>query len=332
MENERLTIKKIAELTGVSTATVSKVLNNTGRYSNETRKKILDVVEKYDYRPNAVAKSLRTSKSKTIGVIVPDITNEFFAHIVLAIERYCGPIGYSIFICNSDENEEKEIQYLKELENKGVDGLIYLAASNQLIEARTNLPIVCIDRKPNLENTMIISSDNIHGGYLATLELIKHGCENILLLRDFRDVLPTVERSIGFHNALKEHGIDVKENQVALLEVGIEQGKEAIHSLIKNNKFEFDGIFATTDGLAYGAYLALKENRISVPDQVKIVGYDNISLARYNSISSIDQNKQLLGELAAENLLLLIEKKTPRQHNTIKIPVELVRRGSTSKG
>ena len=327
--NKRLTIKQIAELTGVSSATVSKVLNNTGRYSEETKRKILDIVEQYDYRPNAVAKSLRTSISKTIGVIVPDITNEFFARIVLAIEKYCGPLGYSIFICNSDENKEKEFQYLKELELKGVDGLIYLSGSEQLFHTRTSLPIVCIDRKPNLENITIVTSDNMNGGYLATLELIKKGCKNILLMRDYRDVLPTVERSNGYQKALIENGMKVKEENILFVEVGIEQGKQAIKTLIDNNRFNFDGVFATTDGLAYGASLALKESGIDVPNQVKIIGYDNVSIACYNSISSINQDKELMGQLAAENLLKMIEKGILSANNTLTLPVELVRREST---
>lgn len=328
--SKRLTIKEIAELTGVSSATVSKVLNNTGRYSEETKKKILEIVDKYDYRPNAVAKSLRTNKSKTIGVIVPDITNEFFAQIVLAIEKYCGPQGYSVFICNSDEQEEKEIQYLKDLEIKGVDGLIYLAGSNHLLQTRRNLPIVCIDRKPDLSNITIVTSDNLNGGYLATSELIQKGCKNILIMRDHRDFLTTVERHNGYKRALTENGLEVKEENVLHLEVGIEQGKQAIEKLIRAGQFDFDGIFATTDGLAYGAYLALREQGIEVPQDVKLVGFDNVSLAKYNSISSVNQDKELMGQLAAENLLAMIESgvSTTIQHS-LTIPVALVSRGSS---
>jgi LacI family transcriptional regulator len=327
--SKRLTIKQIAELTGVSSATVSKVLNNTGRYSEETKKKILEVVDKYDYRPNAIAKSLRTSKSRTIGVIVPDITNEFFAQIVLAIEKYCGPHGYSVFICNSDENEEKEIQYFKDLEIKGVDGLIYLSGSNHLLQARTNLPVVCIDRKPKLNNITVVTSDNLNGGYLATTELIHKGCKNILIMRDHRDFMTTVDRHNGYSKALEENGLQVTEENTLNVEVGIELGKKAIIDLIKKGEFHFDGIFATTDGLAYGAYLALREQGMDVPQKVKIVGYDNISLARYNSISSINQDKELLGQVAAENLLTMIESGISAFHKEITIPVDIVSRGSS---
>ncbi|NKE04759.1 LacI family DNA-binding transcriptional regulator [Mesobacillus selenatarsenatis] len=327
---KKLTIKEIAELTGVSTATVSKVLNNTGRYSEETRKKILDVVQEYDYRPNAVAKSLRTRRSKTIGVIVPDITNEFFAQIVLAIEKYCGPKGYSVFICNTDENGEKELQYIKELELKGVDGLIHLIGSDELFNVETNLPVVCIDRKPMAHNAAFITSDNFQGGYLAASELIEKGCKKILLIRDYRVGHPTLERQKGFKAALKEKKIPFnEEEQVLNVEVGIEQGKKAVQELIKNGNFDFDGVFATTDWLAFGAKLALEENGIKIPEEVKIIGFDNINLAKYSSVSSIHQDKEAMGQKAAENLINRIELNI-HTNDVIKLPVTLVSRSSTS--
>ncbi|WP_226086098.1 LacI family DNA-binding transcriptional regulator [Mesobacillus sp. S13] len=327
---KKLTIKEIAELTGVSTATVSKVLNNTGRYSEETRKKILDVVQEYDYRPNAVAKSLRTRRSKTIGVIVPDITNEFFAQIVLAIEKYCGPKGYSVFICNTDENGEKELQYIKELELKGVDGLIHLIGSDELFNVETNLPVVCIDRKPMAHNAAFITSDNFQGGYLAASELIEKGCKKILLIRDYRVGHPTLERQKGFKSALKEKKIPFnEEEQVLNVEVGIEQGKKAVQELIKNGNFDFDGVFATTDWLAFGAKLALEENGIKIPEEVKIIGFDNINLAKYSSVSSIHQDKEAMGQKAAENLINRIELNI-HTNDVIKLPVTLVSRNSTS--
>ncbi|MBO1005115.1 LacI family DNA-binding transcriptional regulator [Pseudogracilibacillus auburnensis] len=324
-----MTIKKIAELAGVSSATVSKVLNSKGRYSEETRKKVLELVEKYDYRPNAVAKSLRTRKSKTIGIIVPDITNEFFAKIVLAIENYCNPLGYSVFICNSDENEEKELHYFKELELKGVDGLIYLSGNDRLFKERTHMPIVCIDRKPNLDHIAVVTSDNYHGGYLAGNELLQNDCERILLIRDYRTTFTTEERVSGFIQAMKEGNVEVDERHTVPVEVGIDQSRVAVASLMEQGKFDFDGIFATTDWLAFGALLALREHGINVPNDVKLIGYDDISLAKYTELSSIYQDTEKLGARAAEQLLKMFDKGLLRENNVITIPVELVSRGST---
>jgi LacI family transcriptional regulator len=326
---DKITIRKIAELAGVSSATVSKVLNNNGRYSEETRKKILDIIEKYNYQPNQVAKSLRTNKSKTIGIIVPDITNEFFAQIVLAIEKYCDPLGYSVFICNTGENEEKEIQHLKKLEQQRVDGLIYLSGSDKLLQMNTTLPIVCIDRKPKQKHAFIVTSDNFNGGYLAAKKLIENNCNHILIIRDYRDNIPTSDRVLGFESAIKDNSQNTISKYVLKVEVGIEQAKQAVTSLIKNNKFHFDGVFATTDWLAYGGMLALREHGIRIPEDVKIVGYDNISIAKYNSITSVNQNKELLGEKAAEILIGIIENKTDYFQDIVTIPVNLVERNST---
>ncbi|WHY67401.1 LacI family DNA-binding transcriptional regulator [Neobacillus sp. SuZ13] len=324
----KLTIKKIAELTGVSTATVSKVLNNTGRYSEETKKRILDLVEKYDYKPNAVAKSLRTSRSKTIGVIVPDITNEFFAQIVLAIDNYCSPNGYSVFICNSGENEEKDIQFFKELELKGVDGLIYLSASEELFAMKTKLPIVCIDRTPHLHNFAAITSDNFKGGQIAAEELVKKNCKNILVITDYRDVPATTERVRGFQSVLEKIGMPYGEDNLLTAVVGIEPSKEAVNSLIQSGKFNYDGIFAINDSMAFGAMIALKENGFKVPEDVKIIGCDNISLSKYNSITSIHQDKDQLGQRAAELLINRIERGIYTKE-IIKLPVKLIERDST---
>lgn len=329
--DKRVTIKTIAELAGVSSATVSKVLNNKGRYSAETKKKVLDIVEQYDYRPNAVAKSLRTNKSKTIGVIVPDITNEFFAKIVLAIEKYCNPIGYSVFICNSDENEDKEMQYFRELELKGVDGLIYLSGNDQLFQETMSIPIVCIDRQPKLDHMAVVTSDNYQGGYLAGKELIENDCKNILLIRDYRDNFNTEERVRGFHQALNEHKIALNEDRIIEVEVGIDQSKAAVTKRLQDGHFDYDGIFATTDWLAFGALLALEEHGVKVPEDVKIIGYDNISLAKYSALSSINQDKEKLGVRAAEHLIYLIDKGIMHEKNVITIPVELKSRESTHR-
>lgn len=327
---KKITIKKIAEIAGVSGATVSKVLNNNGRYSDETKRKVLAIVEEYDYRPNAIAKSLRTNKSKTIGVIVPDITNEFFAQLVLAIENYCDPRGYSVFICNSAEKEEKELQYFKDLEIRGVDGIIYLSGSDQLLQEKTNLPIVCIDRKPKLNHLTIVTSDNYNGGYLAGTELLTKGCTNILFIRDYRTGFSTEERSRGYAQALIDNGKSLCEKNTLKVEVGIDQAKQAIETIIANGQFTYDGIFATTDWLAFGAFLALEENGINVPNDVKIIGYDNISIAKYTSLSSIHQNTGLMGQRAADKLIKLIESGNLNEKGIITIPVELVVRQSTS--
>lgn len=329
----KITIKEIAKITGVSSATVSRVLNDNGRFSEETRKKVLSAIEEFDYQPNITAKSLRTSKSKTIGVIVPDITNEFFASIVLAIENYCLPFGYSVFICNTSEDEERESTYIKDLKAKGVDGLIYLAGKmdvpNDLI--KSGIPVVCIDRNPNNKNVVFIESDNTGGGYKATEELLKKGCNRIVLLKDYRDVSPMISRFQGYRNALADYGIEFDPKLILNTRVDVSSAQQAISKLIEEGT-AFDGIFAGTDGLALGALLALTEHNVQVPDEVKLVGFDNTLMSRYSfpPITTVHQDKEKLGTKAAEVLLNMINKESRKNvKKNLVVPVELVIRKTT---
>ncbi|WP_042121327.1 LacI family DNA-binding transcriptional regulator [Paenibacillus senegalensis] len=323
-----MTIAKIAELAGVSVATVSRVLNQTGRYSEETKRKILEIIEEHNYRTNNVAKSLRTHQSKTIGIIIPDITNEFFSSIVLAVENYCVPRGYSVFVCNTSENIDKEKLYLEDLDAKGVDGLIYISGYGE-IPGHVRLPSVCIDRRQKNNNSIIIESDNFQGGFLATEELISQGCQRILLLKDERDYIAPMEgRFQGYMSALRKYGLTYDPSLNIPMNISVEASQEAVSNAIKKG-IKFDGIFATTDWLALGSLYALREHGIEVPKQVKIVGFDNISAGKYSypALTTINQDKTKLGELAASSLLELIQNR--KFQRSYVVPVELIRRKTT---
>ncbi|QCX34024.1 LacI family transcriptional regulator [Caloramator sp. E03] len=327
-----ISIKEIAKLCNVSTATVSKVLNNKGRFSEETRQKVLEVVKKYNYQTNMVAKSLRTNKSQIIGVIVPDIINEFFACIIKSIESYFFPHGYSVFICNTDEDVDKEKEYLRQFEAKGVDGIIYISGKSGNITntIKRDIPIVCIDRKPSGKSDIVtIESDNRMGGYLATEELIRKGCRNIAVLKDYRDLSTTKHRFKGYQDALLRYNINFNAKLIKNIKVDFNSARIAVLELIDSG-INFDGIFAFTDWLALGALTALKERKIKVPDQIKIVGFDNISTSQYSypSITTINQDKEMIGQTAANILLNLINKEYNKVSNIV-IPVSLVVRETT---
>jgi LacI family transcriptional regulator len=330
-----LSMKDIAKLSGVSVATVSRVLNNNGRFSEETRKKVMEVVEKFNYQTNLVARSLRTNRSQIIGVIVPDITNEFFAAIVLAIESYCFLKGYSVFICNTNEDEEKETAYFKDLIAKGIDGLIYISGKSDKISKETllkDIPIVFIDRRPNVnsDDIVYIASDNYKGGVLATEALIKRGCRNIMILKDIRNLSTVTQRYLGYRDTLMKYNINLGEEYIVnVKKVDFEEARKAVKESIKKG-LTFDSIFACTDWLAMGAIAALKEEKIAIPDRVKVIGFDNISISKYShpAISTISQNPEKLGKTAAKVLLDLIEGKTNKTTNYI-LPVELVLRETT---
>jgi len=335
-KGKKVSIKEIAKICDVSVATVSRVINNNGRFSEATRIKVEKAIKKYGYTTNMAAKSLRSSHSKTIGVIVPNIDNEFFSAVVLKLEKIFFDNGYSVFICNTSQNDQKEIDYFKSLDSKLVDGIICITGRNEIPSdvIQRDIPIVCIDRKPSMDSdAYYIESDNYLGGFIATEELIKKGCKNIVILSRLKTLSPNIQRLEGYKDALKKHNIEFNQNYVVQLnnsQSNFDGANESIQRLIENN-FKFDGIFATNDWRAYGALVALQKYNISVPEKVKIVGFDGIPVSEYcyPPITTISQNKDMIAKEASTILLDLINKTNiPEKRHTV-IPVELIVRETT---
>lgn len=332
MEKKKISMVEIAELSGVSTATVSRILNKNGRYSPETEKKVMDIINKYDYKVNLNAKGLRTSKTQSIGIIVPDITNEFFAKIIRSVEIILLKKGYTLFVCDSNENGEIEDMHISSLAAKDVDGIIYISVKPDVkkIYDEYKIPVVYIDRRPQNAGTLIIS-DNELGGFLATEELIKAGCKRIVLLRDEHDYSTVLHRCKGYFNAHEKYGVKVCDRLIVESEVNYFSAHGAISRLIAEG-IPFDGIFCNNDLMAIGALHALREADLSVPQNVKLVGFDGTYLSEICDppITTIVQNTEMLGEKSVEALLNLI-KHEKNDDQIFVIPVELKKRSSTKK-
>lgn len=336
MANGKISIKEVAQRAGVSLSTVSRVINQTGRISKETRQKVMAIVDETGYQPNTAAQSLRISKSKTIGVIVPSINNELFSEIVLEIENYFFDRGYSVFICNTSQNAEKEISYFKSLDSKQVDGIICISGMLDIPTdiIRSNTPVVCIDRKPNFNsNVYYVESDHYIGGFLATKELIQSGCKRILILSRSNATSANNQRMKGYLDALAKHNIPVDPMLIIQLpgtRSNFEEARDAINYTIAKN-IDFDGVFGTNDWRAYGALSALLQNHIEVPNQVKLVGFDAISVSEYcvPPITTIFQDKQTLALEASTLLYNLITGTGGSSPKHVVIPVSLIKRATT---
>lgn len=328
---KKISIKELAEISKVSIATVSRVINKKGGYSKETEKKILELIESESYQQNFNARSLRTKKSQTIGVIVPDISNEFFAKIVQSVEKHAIKYDYSVFVCNTDENIEIEKMQLNNLVGRFVDGIIYIGGGVRIEDNSqiAKIPMIYIDRYID-DKEIYIESDNFHGGYLAGQELIQSGCRKIAVMKDIRKISSAHKRYLGFLKALKDSKVGFDEKLLCdVTVINYKEAKEKTLELLDSGEV-FDGVFATNDTLALGVMTALNERRIRIPNEVKIVGFDNISASEIAGIplTTINQNKRKMGELAVE---LLMDKILSRKSNVnnIKIPVNLIRRKST---
>lgn len=333
---KKYSMKDIAELSGVSVATVSRVINNNGRFSENTRKKVTDIIKETGYQPNLNAKSLRMNKSHSVGILVPDITNYFFAKVVQKIEEILFEADYSTIICNTARDNEKENVYLNTLESKGVDGLIVISGAKEFdytspINSEKVIPYICIDRAPaNEKNTIFISSDHYQGAYLGTLELIESGVLSPIFLKHDRESTSQAERLEGFKVALEENNIKFSED-VHTFSCNLNNKndeKNIINFFISNP--QIDGIFAVNDNLAIKIMNILKNIDILIPYDIKIIGFDNIPHCENVSptLSSIKQDTDKIASAAVNNLLNLI-KNPNNTGDTIKIPISLKLREST---
>lgn len=331
---KRPTLTQIAERCGVSIATVSRVINKKGRYSKETEERVMRIIEKNHYEPNLVARGLRVQKMKNVGIIVPDITNEFFMKLVYEIEKNLFAEGYETFLCNTNEDEEMERKRTQMMAMQNACGLIVLSGSaSSLSGTGSDLPTVFIDRFPkeNHENHCMISSDNVDGGRMATLELLQQGCRRILAISSRENISVYTERFEGYTRALKEYGMDESSIHVTHLDgLHYQDAYEEMNRILDSGEFRYDGVFAEADWLALGCYKALVEHGFRVPEEVKIVGFDDISITAFNAvpITTVRQQVDVIGRLAAEHLLHIInEEEIPEK--VIRVPVFLVPREST---
>lgn len=334
---EKLSVKEIAEMAGTSVATVSRVINQNGRFSKATEKKVLDIIEQYNYQPNQLARSLRVKHSQVIGIMVPDITNEFFANIVKAVQKHLLEQNYMTIICNTNESGMEAKKQLQMLLGQKVSGLIYINNGADDVMESTNIPTVFIDRDPrdtqiNLdENYAMIECDNIQGGYLAGQELVRKGARKIAYVC-YDQTLSTVKKRIqGFRSALQEAGVAFNpEYGIYADEASTGEGIRATEYIVKHLP-DVDGIFYMSDVLAVGGLGYLLRNHIPVPEQIRVVGFDDISVSSNicPSLTTVHQPVEEFGCFAALRIVDMINGKDNIWQQRQRLPVKLIVRETT---
>ncbi len=327
----KMTIKEIAELAGVSTATVSKILNGKDKdISEATRKNVLDIVEREGYIPNGIAKSLRIKNTKTIGIIMPDVMNLFFSELARGVEDAAEKKGYSVILCNSDNKESKEEKYIQILQEKMVDGIILTASENSVKRSlrRRKIPMVLLDRDISTDEKVgRITVDNEEGTYNATKLLIEKGCKNIGFISSNKTTKSSGQRLRGYENAILESKINLDKDKIFLQNYTIETGYKGTVSLLE--KTNIDGICCGNDLIAIGAIKALKERGIKIPQDVKVIGFDDISISKYMDppLTTIRQPIYEMGEEAVGMLIDVINNKEMEMSKVLK--TELIVRETT---
>lgn len=327
------TLKDIARLSGVSTATVSKIINGKDHDIGEnTIKRVRLIIDEQNFRPNYLARSMRTKVTRTIGLIIPDVRNPYFTDMARGAEDSAQKRGYSLLFCNSDDDLHKEIEYIKTLTERQVDG-IALAGSvrrDRALEERyeVEVPMVTLDRDAYFKGVRsYLQVDNISGAHDAVCYLVRLGHKRILFLSGERDAKVSEERLEGYQKALAEAGIPFDESLVQEGSFNLEFG----HDYILSGKLDptVTAIFCGNDLIALGALKGLKKVGKRVPEDISVIGFDDIHLASIWSpeLTTVRQPIYDLGYTAVGRLIDILEGVEHTEKMEIKL--ELIVREST---
>jgi LacI family transcriptional regulator len=326
------TISEVAQKAGVSSTTVSHVINNTRFVSDEKRKRVEQVIQELGYQPNALARSLRSGESYTIGLILPDSANPFFAEVGRSIEMAAFEAGYSVILCNTENDLEKEHIYMGVLIKRQIDGMIFVGTGEDFDSYKALLDmhvrVVAMDRDyPDLEMDVVIS-DNLQGGRLATQYLISLGHKRIGCIAGPSKVNLSAQRVTGYVQSLEQAGLAVDRNLIISGDFHPASGQAAAEKLLAL-KDSPTAIFACNDLMAIGVLRAGMELGRRVPQDLAVVGYDDIELAQYTTppLTTIQQPKKEMGITAFNYLLGRIQTKQSSPQRA-SLPVSLVVRGS----
>ena len=326
MQKKLTTVKDVARESGVSVTAVSLVLN--GRASNisqKTKEKILQKAKELDYQPDATARSLATKKSNTIGVIIPDISNAFFAETVRNIQIELNEYGYDMFLCNSEEKFSNDIKYIKLFNSRNVDGLIITMSAEtmgngnqheikKLLE-KCRIPYVLFDRFYEGSESRVYV-DNLKSGYEVAKYLLECGHKDIGVITGPLNLNSSRDRLDGVRKALKEYNIELKEENIINGKYDIESGKEGAKKLLG----QVTAIFAFNDLQAYGVIEMARKTKVSIPNDVSLVGFDDIfySTVLDTRLTTVRQPILDMSKKICQTLMEIIEEPT----KTAIIPME----------
>lgn len=329
------TIKQVALAAGVSFTTVSHVLNNTRPVSPAARTRVLAAVEQLHYVPSALARSLRNRVTATIGLIIPNNTNPYFSEVARGIEDSCYAAGYSVILCNSDDDPDKQRAYLNVLLTKRCDGLIMaaLAQTDGELLRKMRVPTVLLDRAPRDATIDSVGVDNAAGGALAARHLLESGRRRIACIAGPSDIEISRLRIEGLRATLEEAGLQLEAKLCEFADFSSAGGYAAACRLLDlPAERRPDAIFCCNDLMAIGALRAAAERAIDVPRQLAVVGFDDIDLARFvhPPLTSVAQNTRALGRITAQCLLARIADPALAQQRRVIAPVLHVRGSSAA--
>lgn len=333
-----ITIKDIAKKAQVSRTTVSRVLNDSGYVKEETRKKVMDVIKELNYTPSAIARSLSTSKTNTIGIIVPEINNPFFGEIIKGISQIADENNLNIILCNTDDKRDKELKALKLLKEQRIEGIIITPTyaedhfSSEYLNTLEDIgiPVILLDGYVKYSEFSGIFIDHIKGAYDATMALINAGHQKIAIINGKKNYTITKDRFKGYVKALNENNILIEDEYVFYGDFDYESSYE-ITKQILNMKDRPSAIFVTSNMMILGTIKALYEKNINIPKDMAIIGFDKLDLVNILGMNISSVNGPTI-EMGKAGMKMLMDKlNNVSQNDEIKrriIVPQLVLKGS----
>jgi DNA-binding LacI/PurR family transcriptional regulator len=337
MKSTQATIKDIARTLGISPSTVSRALKDHPDISLKTKKAVRKLAEELHYEPNAIALSLRSSLTKTIGIIIPELVHHFFSQVISGVEDVAYKSGFSVLICQSNEDYDKEVNVIHTLISKRVDGVLAsVSKTTNKFEhffdlKKSNIPLVFYDRVCNIPNTDRVIVDDYTGSYKAVKHLIDAGCRRIAHLATSQELLIGRNRKNGYLQALKDSGIEVDEEIILRCDTD-QHAKKCIPYLLSLEK-KIDGIFAVNDLTAITAMSIIKRSGYVIPTDIAIAGFSNSVYTNMTDppLTTVEQQGFIMGQKAAQMLIERIQSDIDIETRVEQIRTELIIRGSTQR-
>ena len=334
----QITMKDIAKQLGVSVSTVSRALKDSPELHPDTKKKIREAAESMNYQYNLLAQSLRISRSKVLGVIVPELTSHFFSSNISGIQDTAYKRGYNIMICQSNESFEQEKANIKTLLAAQVDGLlISLSRETKTYEhlkeiCDRGLPFIMFDRVTEEIPVSKVTVDDAHGAYLAVRHLLEQGCKKVAFFSGPEDLYISKKRKEGYLKALEEFGIPASEAKIFVTDLTSEMNREVTLRMLES-PYRPDGIFALMDPLAVDIMMVLKEKGIRIPEDIALAGFTNnpTSAVVEPSLTTVSQPGYEMGEIAANHLLDQLDEVVTDEPQSFVLHTTLVPRNSSKK-
>lgn len=325
-------IKDVARHANVSISTVSHVVNRTRFVSEKARTDVEAAIRALDYVPSAVARSLKSNTTKTLGMLIPNCSNPYFAEIVRSVEDHCFASGYTLILCNTDDAPRRQSVYLQVLAEKRVDGLIIISTGetsdlHDLLQGLTT-PTVLLDREVTHVHCDLVETAHLQGGQMATEHLVALGHQRIACIGGPADLSPSAQRIQGWRNALA--AAELVDDLLWHSDFTSQGGFNAMQEILQSGHRP-SAVFVCNDLMGIGALSAAHEAGLRIPQDLSVIGFDDIELARFTSppLTTIVQPKQRIGQLAVDMLLERIQGGRLEAKQMLLQP-ELVVRASTA--